>query len=202
MTATTSPLTDLKIIVPKQFADDRGFFLETWNRAAYESLDIPAHMVQDNLSWSRRGVLRGLHYQWPNPQGKLVYVLSGEIFDVAVDIRVGSPTFGAWAGFTLSSADMRQLYIPPGYAHGFCVVSEEALVAYKCTERYHAECDANLAWDDPDVGIEWPIDSPILSDKDRLAPRLRDISEARLPRDHADSPAGLNGSHGRVVRPR
>ncbi len=137
--------------------------------------------MQDNLSFSRRGTLRGLHYQNPHPQGKLVYVLQGEVFDAAVDIRVGSPTFGQWLGTILSADNKRQLYVPPGFAHGFCVTSETALFAYKCTDFYDAGAEGTILWNDPAIGITWPATEPVLSDKDRLAPRLGDVPRERLP---------------------
>lgn len=173
-------LPGVVLIEPKVFSDPRGFFLETWNRAAYEQAGLPATMAQDNLSSSKQGVLRGLHYQYPFPQGKLVQVLEGEIFDVAVDIRPGSPTFSQWSGARLSSDNRRQIYIPEGFAHGFCVLSPVALVAYKCTELYRPECDAGVAWNDPEIGIDWPVTSPVLSMKDAAAPRLADIPVDRL----------------------
>ncbi|KKL66755.1 hypothetical protein LCGC14_2141830, partial [marine sediment metagenome] len=135
----------------------------------------------DNFSRSSKGILRGLHYQIEKPQGKLLYVVSGEIFDVAVDIRAGSPTFRGWFGITLSSGNKRQIYIPPGFAHGFCVLSDTADVIYKCTEQYYQEHDRSLAWDDPDIGIDWPIKDPILSQKDASASRLKDISAKDMP---------------------
>ncbi|MFZ3373647.1 MAG: dTDP-4-dehydrorhamnose 3,5-epimerase, partial [Desulfitobacteriaceae bacterium] len=143
---------------------------------------LPAIFVQDNLSFSQKGVLRGLHFQNPNGQGKLVYVLQGEVFDVAVDIRVGSPTRGEWVGVTLSSENKRQFYIPEGFAHGFCVTSDTALFAYKCTEVYQPQSEYGVSWQDPDLGIQWPIKKPLLSEKDLNYPRLKDISVVVLPR--------------------
>jgi len=163
------------IIEPKVFGDNRGFFLETWNEARYVEAGIAGPFVQDNLSYSVKGVLRGLHFQDPNPQGKLVYVLQGEVFDVAVDIRAGSPTFGRWASVMLSSENKRQFYIPPGLAHGFCVTSETALFTYKCTDLYNPAAEKGIIWNDPDIGIRWPIDEPVLSEKDKKNVRLRDI---------------------------
>ncbi len=171
MKVEDTDLPGVKLIHPRVFEDARGFFMETWHRARYREAGLP-DFVQDNLSCSKKGVLRGLHFQHPHPQGKLVQVLAGEIFDVAVDIRQGSPTFARWVGVVLSSKNRRQLYIPEGFAHGFCVLSEEALVAYKCTDVYHPEADRGLRWDDPDIGIAWPIEDPILSPKDAGAPRL------------------------------
>lgn len=175
-------LAGVVILEPRVFHDSRGYFMETWNRARYESFGLPGTFVQDNLSSSVRGVLRGLHYQHPRAQGKLVTVLKGEVFDVAVDIRVGSPTFGQWVGVTLSEENKREFYIPPDFAHGFVVTSESALFSYKCTEYYDPKGEASLLWNDPGIGIEWPSGTPILSPKDEAAPRLDEISLDRLPR--------------------
>jgi dTDP-4-dehydrorhamnose 3,5-epimerase len=169
------------ILEPRVFGDARGFFMETWNQARYAEAGLPETFVQDNLSSSRRGVLRGLHFQNPNAQGKLVYVLQGEVFDVAVDIRRGSPTFGRSVSARLSSDNKRQFYVPPGFAHGFCVTSETALFAYKCTELYSPRDEASILWNDPALGIDWPIDIPELSDKDRVALPLADFPQDRLP---------------------
>jgi dTDP-4-dehydrorhamnose 3,5-epimerase len=182
MKVIDTDLPGVVLVEPKVFADPRGFFAETWNHARYEEVGLPGTMVQDNLSSSSRGVLRGLHFQFPHPQGKLVYVLEGEVLDVAVDIRLGSPTFGRWVGVTLSAANKRQLYIPEGFAHGFCVVSQRALVAYKCTELYRPDCDAGIAWNDPEIGVQWPVTEPILSAKDQASPYLSEIPPHRLPR--------------------
>ena len=169
------------IVEPDVYGDQRGFFLELWRSSRYAELGLPKNFVQDNVSLSRQGVLRGLHCQYPHSQGKLVTVLQGEVFDVAVDVRHGSPTFGAWEGVVLDGASKRQLYIPEGFAHGFCVLSDEALFMYKCTEIYKPDTEFSIAWDDPDIGIEWPIQSPQLSEKDRSAPQLKDIPPERLP---------------------
>jgi len=168
------------IVEPQVFGDQRGFFVETYNAQRYRDAGIDATFVQDNLSYSQRGVLRGLHFQNPHPQGKLVQVLLGDVFDVAVDIRSGSPTFGQWVGVELSSDNKHQFYVPPGCAHGFCVTSETALFAYKCTDLYHPETDGGIIWDDPDIGIDWPMEGPLLSDKDASLPRLRDLDKDRL----------------------
>lgn len=168
------------ILEPRVFGDERGFFMESWNRERYATAGLDVEFVQDNLSLSRRGVLRGLHYQQPCAQGKLVSVLQGAVFDVAVDIRVGSPTFGDWVGVELSSENRRQLYLPEGLAHGFQVTSDSALFFYKCTELYSPECEGSIRWDDPELGIRWPIPRAVLSDKDRSAPLLREISPERL----------------------
>ena len=167
------------LIQPKVFGDARGTFVESYSAARYGARGLPV-FVQDNLSCSRRGVLRGLHMQNPFAQGKLVTVLVGAVFDVVVDVRVGSPTFGRWAGFTLDGATARQLYIPPGLAHGFCALRDDTLFSYKCTELYHPEAELGLRWDDPDLGIAWPLESPSVSDKDAKLLRLRDLPRERL----------------------
>jgi dTDP-4-dehydrorhamnose 3,5-epimerase len=181
MKVEAASIPGLVIIEPDVYGDDRGFFMESYSRDRYAQAGLPREFVQDNISLSVRGILRGLHLQHPNAQGKLCFVLEGEVFDVAVDIRDGSPTFGRWEGVTLSSDNKRQLYIPPGFAHGFCVLSERALFAYKCTDFYSAPNELGVAWDDPDIGIDWPIDSPQLSAKDRKNRRLKDISAEELP---------------------
>jgi dTDP-4-dehydrorhamnose 3,5-epimerase len=176
-----TPIPGLLIIQPKVFGDQRGFFLETFQQARYQEAGIPDLFVQDNQSRSQRGALRGLHFQRRHAQGKLVYVTRGSIWDVAVDIRRGSPAFGQWYGVELNDQDHRQLYLPPGLAHGFCVLSDEADFFYKCTDYYRPEYEMAIAWDDPDLGIEWPLDEPLLSSKDQQAPRLRDIDVEHLP---------------------
>ena len=181
MNVIATELPGVLIVEPKVFPDARGFFVETYNKERYFSCGITADFVQDNLSFSSRGVLRGLHYQNPHAQGKLVYVLQGEVWDVAVDIRSGSPQFGRWTAVTLSSDNKRQFYIPPGFAHGFCVLSDTALFTYKCTDLYHPECDGGIRWDDPEIGIIWPVAAPLLSDKDRKQPLLKDVPTGRLP---------------------
>lgn len=175
-------LPGVLLIEPKVFGDERGYFLETWSAQRYSEQGLGVDFVQDNLSKSRRGTLRGLHLQYPHSQGKLVYVVTGEVFDVAVDVRVGSPTFGRWFGTTLSGENKRQIYIPAGFAHGFCVTSEEAIFTYKCTDGYHPEAEVTIAYDDPRIGIPWPIKSPTLSKKDMAGLRLSDVPEGRLPR--------------------
>lgn len=170
------------IVQPKAFGDARGWFMESWHVERYAAAGIPWPMVQDNQAYSTRGILRGLHVQWPHPQGKLVQVLSGEVFDVAVDIRRGSPWFGRWVGVTLSAENRRQFWVPPGFAHGYIVTGPQALFSYKCTDYYHPETEFAVRWDDPDLGIAWPrVDDPLLSGKDRRAMRLRDIPPERLP---------------------
>ena len=171
----------LVIIEPKVHGDDRGYFKELWKASPYGVAGITPHFVQSNISVSGKGVLRGLHYQQPQPQGKLVSVLGGKIFDVAVDIRPDSPWFRKWVGVELSAQNHRQLYIPEGFAHGFCVLGESAMMNYLCTAEFVAEFDAAIAWDDPDIGIEWPRQANQLSEKDRRAPRLRDVAPEDLP---------------------
>jgi len=183
MKVIETSLPGVVVVEPRVFRDDRGYFLETWSDAAYGSAKLPTRFLQDNLSLSAVGVLRGLHYQFPTAQGKLVSVVRGEVFDVAVDIRVGSPTFGRWVGETLNAENGRQLFIPEGFAHGFLVTgTEPASFAYKCTEGYDPTGQCSVLWDDPDIGIVWPAEAPLLSPKDRDAPRLREITEDRLPR--------------------
>jgi dTDP-4-dehydrorhamnose 3,5-epimerase len=179
---TPLSLPEVLLVEPQRFGDSRGYFLETWRQERYQAAGITLPFVQDNLSRSAGGILRGLHLQHPNDQGKLVYVLDGEVFDVAVDVRVGSPNFGKWAGATLSAADHRQLWIPPGFAHGFCVTSETALFAYKCTAVYSVADEVSVLWNDPAIGIPWPVAAPKLSAKDSAAARLADLDPARLPR--------------------
>lgn len=174
-------LPGVLIIEPKVFGDSRGFFLETWQQSRYKEMGISGEFVQDNLSFSTKGVLRGLHYQQPHAQGKLVSVVLGEVFDVAVDIRVGSPTFGQWVGVMLSGDNHRQLWIPAGFAHGFCVTSETAYFTYKCTDVYTPEAEGGIIWNDPNIGIEWPLIDVSLSDKDKKYPRLKDVASERLP---------------------
>lgn len=174
-------LPDVILIEPDVFRDDRGFFMETFHQRKYAEAGIDRAFVQDNFSHSKRGTLRGLHYQLRQPQGKLVHVTAGEIFDVAVDIRRGSPTFGKWAGSLLSSKNRLQMFIPEGFAHGFCVTSETADVLYKCSDLYAPDDDRGLFWADPTIGIDWPIQTPILSKKDSLNPELAHIPEGDFP---------------------
>lgn len=169
------------IIEPKLFGDARGFFYESYNKASYHDAGIDAGFIQSNVSRSARGVLRGLHYQWPNPQGKLVSVLEGEVYDVAVDIRRGSPTFGQSAGVMLTAENHRHFWIPEGFAHGFCVLSEFATFTYQCTALYDAKADAGIRWNDAALGIDWPLSEPLLSEKDSKTPLLRDVPLDRLP---------------------
>jgi dTDP-4-dehydrorhamnose 3,5-epimerase len=169
------------VIEPAVFSDARGFFFETWNAERFGALGLPTRFTQSNVSCSSKGVLRGLHYQWPRPQGKLVSVLEGEVYDVAVDIRRGSPTFGKWDAVLLSAENRRQLWIPEGFAHGFAVLSERAVFSYLCTDSYVKESDAAVRWNDAEIAVDWPISAPVLSAKDEAAPFLRDIAEDRLP---------------------
>jgi dTDP-4-dehydrorhamnose 3,5-epimerase len=175
-------LSEVLLVIPKVFGDDRGFFVETYSEARYRAAGIDVAFVQDNLSRSARGTLRGLHLQHPFAQGKLVSVVEGSVIDVAVDVRVGSPTFGRHATAELTAANKHQLWVPPGFAHGFAVTSEHAIFSYKCTELYHPETEQGVAWDDPDLEIAWPTREPLLSARDRGHPRLRDVPEGRLPR--------------------
>lgn len=182
MKVVETELPGVLLVEPVTFRDERGWFRESWHLDRYREAGLPARFVQDNVSRSHRGVLRGLHYQEPQSQGKLVSVLEGEVFDVAVDIRRSSPTFGRWAGFTLSAENARQLYVPEGFAHGFVVLSEVAVFAYRCTAYYRPDAEGTVRWDDPDVGIEWPVERPRLSPRDAAAPTLAEIPPERLPR--------------------
>lgn len=175
MKVEETALPGVLLVTPQVFGDDRGFFMETYNQEKARASGLPESFVQDNHSKSSYGVLRGLHYQSPQWQGKLVRVVQGEIFDVAVDIRAGSPSFGQWVGFSLNEDNKQQLYVPEGFAHGFCVTSETAEVVYKCTSLYAPEQEGSLLWNDPEVGIEWPIDAPKLSAKDEAGVGLADL---------------------------
>jgi dTDP-4-dehydrorhamnose 3,5-epimerase len=176
-----TPLPGVVIVEPRVFRDERGFFLEVWNAGTFAAQGLDLEFVQDNHSQSQQGTLRGLHVQLPNSQGKLVRCTEGTIFDVAVDIRLGSPTFGRWFGVELSAENFRQLWVPPDFAHGFCVLTPRAQVQYKCTTLYDPPADLAIAWDDPAIGIEWPVAEPLLSAKDRAAARLESLTD-RLPR--------------------
>ena len=180
MNVEATAIPGVLTLEPRVFSDARGDFFELWSQLRYAQAGLPTAFVQDNISRSQRGVLRGLHYQLPHAQGKLLSVLEGEIFDVAVDIRRGSPTFGQWVGETLSSENHRQLYVPAGCAHGFQAISATAVVLYKCTEYYNPSSERSVRWSDPDIAIPWAL-PPILADKDRDAPPLRDIPESFLP---------------------
>ncbi|MEN8127700.1 MAG: dTDP-4-dehydrorhamnose 3,5-epimerase [Planctomycetota bacterium] len=181
MNVIRTDIEGVLIFEPKVHGDARGFFMETWSRDRYRKAGLDAEFLQDNVSSSTKGVLRGLHYQNPQGQGKLVQIMQGEVLDVAVDIRVGSPTFGKHVACLLSGENHRQFYAPIGFAHGFCVLSETALFSYKCTDFFNAQTEGGVLWNDPDLGIDWPVRSPILSDKDRQCPRLKDIPKDRLP---------------------
>ena len=181
MNVIDTPLSGCKIIEPQVFGDARGFFMESWNRQRYAAAGIDVDFKQSNVSLSAQDVLRGLHYQYPNPQGKLVSVLSGEVFDVAVDIRRNSPTFGQWAGVILSGENKKQFYVPEGFAHGFVVLSETALFSYLCTRLYAPECEYSVLWNDPAINIDWPCEAPQLSDKDAQGRLLSTFSDAELP---------------------
>ncbi|WP_052880223.1 dTDP-4-dehydrorhamnose 3,5-epimerase [Vibrio coralliirubri] len=179
MKVIDTSIPDVKIIEPNVFGDERGFFMETWSQKQFEKLVTgkPTQFVQDNHSKSKKGILRGLHYQTENTQGKLVRVVSGEVFDVAVDIRQGSPTFGQWVGEYLSAANKRQLWVPEGFAHGFYVTSDEAEFVYKCTDYYNPNAEVSILWSDIDLAIAWPLsDTPFLSVKDKNAPTLSEYS--------------------------
>ncbi len=182
MNVVPTALPGVLIIESKVCRDARGYFLEIWNQAAYAGAGLAVTFVQDNLSCSTQGVLRGLHYQHPSGQGKLISVLEGEVYDVAVDIRPDSPTFGRWVGLILSAENLLRYYLPPGFAHGFVVTSAAAKVVYKCTAFYQPKEEGSVLWNDPDLGIDWPVNMPILSPKDQAAPRLKDIPAERLPR--------------------
>jgi dTDP-4-dehydrorhamnose 3,5-epimerase len=174
-------LPGVVIVEPRVFEDKRGFVLESYQAARYAAAGLPDRFVQDNHSRSAPGTVRGLHYQLRRPQGKLIRVVVGAVLDVAVDIRRGSPTFGRWVGVELSAANKRQFYIPPGFAHGFCVPAEASEVEYKCTEYYVPEDERGVAWNDPTIAIAWPVTSPLISDKDKAFPRL---DSAELPVYH------------------
>ena len=181
MKVTRTALPGVLVIEPEVYSDARGFFLESYHARRYHQQGLPLEFVQDNHSLSRHGTLRGLHAQVRRAQAKLVRVIEGEVFDVAVDIRLGSPTFGRWAGVCLSAVNRRQLFIPAGFAHGFATTSPSAQVEYKCSQYYDADDQIAIRWDDPEIGIEWPIRQPILSAKDRDAPLLSQLRD-RLPR--------------------
>ncbi|MFO1495947.1 MAG: dTDP-4-dehydrorhamnose 3,5-epimerase [Lysobacterales bacterium] len=174
-------LPGVVILEPTVYGDARGWFFEAFQRERFAAAGLPVDFVQTNVSRSARGVLRGLHHQWPQPQGKLVSVLEGSVFDVAVDIRQGSATFGRWFGAELSVDNHRMMYIPPGFAHGFAVLSDYAVFSYQCTALYERSADRSIAWNDPDIAVAWPISDPLLSDKDRQARPLREQPAEALP---------------------
>ena len=181
MKIVKASLEGVLVIETDSFGDSRGFFMEIYHEKRYVESGIKFLFVQDNLSFSTRGTLRGLHYQQPCAQAKLVQAIKGEIYDVAVDIRRSSKSFGKWSGFNLSDKNKRQVYIPEGFAHGFCVLSETALVMYKCTDFYAPDNEVGILWCDPKLGIEWPVSEPLLSTKGSKYPLLKDISSRRLP---------------------
>lgn len=180
MKTIATSLEGLLILEPKVFEDARGYFLETYHRRRYRDSGVLTNFVQDNLSFSKKDTLRGLHFQIARPQAKLVQVVTGEIFDVAVDIRSSSASFGKWTGIVLSEENKRQLLVPEGFAHGFCVLSNTAHVAYKCSGFYNPADEGGIRWSDPDIGIEWPVKDPILSDKDSRLPHLSELTAAQL----------------------
>lgn len=181
MKIVETSLPGVVVIEPAVFGDARGYFYESFNARKFADAGLDLRFVQSNVSRSAHGVLRGLHYQWPNPQGKLVSVTEGEVYDVAVDIRAGSPTFGRWAAAVLSAENKRHFWIPEGFAHGFAVLSEYATFTYQCTALYDAAADAGVRWDDPAIAIDWPVARPVLSDKDTRTPFLADVPREKLP---------------------
>lgn len=182
MKVTPTRIPEVLLIEPQVFGDHRGYFVETWQQARYAEHGIGPAFVQDNQAASGHGILRGLHIQHPHGQGKLVQVISGAVFDVAVDVRRGSPSFGHWVGALLDATNKHQLWVPTGFLHGYLVTSEEAVFAYKCTDSYHPETQFAVRWDDPEIGIDWPRGiAPVLSEKDAAAPLLREIPSDRLP---------------------
>lgn len=179
MIVEKTPIEGVLLVKPKVFGDKRGFFVETWQKKRYEEAGINLPFVQDNHSMSTKGILRGLHFQKKHPQGKLVMVSQGEVFDVAVDLRKDSPTFGKWFGALLTAENQHQLWVPPGMAHGFVVLSETAHFHYKCTDYYHPEDEGSIRWNDPDVDVKWPISfEPVVSEKDAKAPFFADIKDS------------------------
>ena len=174
-------LAGVYIIEPQVFSDARGFFMETYHQRRYTESGINCNFVQDNLSRSVRGALRGLHYQVQQPQAKLIQVIKGAVFDVVVDIRRGSPSFGQWIGVDLSEENKRQLFVPQGFAHGFCALSEAADLVYKCTDFYAPEDEGGILWSDPDLAIDWPVAEPLISAKDSRLPRLAAVPPEKLP---------------------
>tara|TARA_B100001123_G_C15134163_1_gene956634 strand:- start:146 stop:709 length:564 start_codon:yes stop_codon:yes gene_type:complete len=181
MEITKLEIPGVVLIKPDRFEDSRGYFFESYSKRKYQEIGINEDLLQDNVSFSKQHVLRGLHFQSSNVQGKLVYALQGRVFDVAVDIRKGSPTFKKWVSCELSDKNRMQLWVPPGFAHGFCVLSQSALFCYKCSNYYDPESEVSLAWNDPKIGINWPIDNPILSDKDNNLPSIDEIGDDLLP---------------------
>jgi dTDP-4-dehydrorhamnose 3,5-epimerase len=181
MHLTPTQIKEVLLLEPAVHEDARGYFMETYQKQRYREAGIDCDFVQDNLAFSRKGVLRGLHYQLRHPQAKLVQVLQGEVFDVAVDLRRDSPTFGRWVGRRLSAQNKKQLFVPEGFAHGYAVLSDTAVLAYKCSDYYHPQDEGCVLWSDPDIGIDWQIDAPVVSDKDRSGMRLREMASQSLP---------------------
>ncbi len=181
MKVSRTELDGVLLVEPEVFGDARGFLFESYSKKKYERHGIAVDFVQDNHSFSEKGVVRGLHYQLDRAQAKLVRVTRGEVFDVAVDIRKGSPTFGKWVGARLSGENHLQMFVPVGFAHGFCVLSETVEFLYKCSDYYSPEDERGIIWNDPDIGVDWLVDTPVLSNKDRSYPRLRDIDPNALP---------------------
>jgi dTDP-4-dehydrorhamnose 3,5-epimerase len=181
MECKPTQIPEVLLLTPKVYGDSRGFFMETFSESRYSEVGVSGRFVQDNYSHSVGPVLRGLHYQLQRPQAKLVSVMWGEIFDVAVDIRVGSPTFGNWVGHTLSDKNRYQLFVPGGFAHGFCVLSDKADVMYKCTGYYEPNDDRGILWSDPEIGIDWPVEGPLISEKDCAHRPLSDVPHEELP---------------------
>ncbi|MEW8508019.1 MAG: dTDP-4-dehydrorhamnose 3,5-epimerase [Candidatus Thiodiazotropha sp.] len=184
MDVIPTKIPDVVMLKPQRFGDQRGWFMESWQAERYKQFGIPGEgeFVQDNQAYSQKGVLRGLHIQNPFGQGKLVQVVRGEVFDVAVDVRRGSPWFGQWVGVNLSEGNHHQFYVPVGFAHGYLVLSEDAIFSYKCTDYYHPETQFSIRWDDPHIGIDWPGGlNPMLAEKDRDAPMLNEIEVEQLP---------------------
>ena len=181
MNVHKTELDGVVVIEPNVFNDQRGYFVETYNQKRYQEIGIKSNFMQDNLSFSKKGTLRGLHYQYPHDQAKLAQVIQGEVFDVVVDIRRNSPTFGKWIGQYLSDENKQQIFIPEGFAHGFCLLSDTALFHYKCSDFYAPDCEGGLLWSDPDVAIDWPLEFPIVSEKDAKFSCLKNIAEDRLP---------------------
>ena len=180
MEVIKSEFPGLLLIRPKVFGDSRGWFFESWNKERYEDTGIKEEFVQSNISYSTKGVLRGLHYQKPYTQGKLVFVLQGEVWDVVVDLRRSSPTFGKWTGFTLTGDCKEQLYVPKGFAHGFCVLSDTAMFQYMCTDKYSPASEQGIMWNDRTLNIPWPTEAPIISDKDTKHPMFTELSDNLL----------------------
>jgi dTDP-4-dehydrorhamnose 3,5-epimerase len=180
MQVLDTKLPGVLIIEPKVFGDSRGYFYETFQLKRYSDIGLPQTWVQDNLSFSSKGIIRGLHLQNPYPQGKLVSVLKGRVFDVAVDVRLGSPHYGQWVGVILDDENKRQLYIPPGFAHGFAVMTDGTIFSYKCTDYYHPECELSIIYDDSDLGITWPVENPIVSKKDSEGTPFKSLPRDKL----------------------